>query len=89
MRLARVVVHRPERRLRLAPGGRVFRHRTVDGIAPNGTLHGAVASSLWMLLRDRPRRPRHQRRHAAVVVAMSLIASQQVRYGTLRLVRPC
>ena len=28
---------------------RVYRQHTVDGIAPNGTLHGAVASGLWML----------------------------------------
>ena len=62
---------------------RVFRQRTVDGIAPTGTLHGAVASALWMLYGLARGDVAISVANAAVVVAMSLIASQQIRYRTL------
>jgi uncharacterized protein with PQ loop repeat len=62
---------------------RVFRRRTVDGIAPTGTMHGAVASALWMLYGLARGDLAISAANAAVVVAMSLIASQQIRYRTL------
>jgi uncharacterized protein with PQ loop repeat len=62
---------------------RVFRQRTVDGISPKGTLHGAVASALWMMYGFARGDVAITTANAAVVVAMSLIASQQIRFGTL------
>jgi uncharacterized protein with PQ loop repeat len=62
---------------------RVYRQHTVDGIAPNGTLHGAVASGLWMLYGLARGDVAISVANAAVVVAMSLIAAQQIRHGTL------
>ena len=63
---------------------RVYRQHTVEGIAPKGTLHGGVASALWMLYGLALGDPAISVANAAVVVAMSLIALQQVRYGVLR-----
>jgi uncharacterized protein with PQ loop repeat len=63
--------------------GRVFRQRTVEGIAPLGTLHGAAASALWMLYGLARGDGAVSAANAAVLLAMALIASQQVRYGTL------
>ncbi len=62
---------------------RVYRQRTVDGIAPNGTLHGAVASGLWMLYGLARGDLAISVANAAVVMAMVLIATQQIRHGTL------
>ncbi len=62
---------------------RVYRQHTVDGIAPNGTLHGAVASALWMLYGLARGDVAISVANAAVVAAMALIAAQQIRHGTL------
>jgi uncharacterized protein with PQ loop repeat len=62
---------------------RVYRQHTVDGIAPNGTLHGAVASGLWMLYGLARGDVAISVANAAVVLAMVLIAAQQIRHGTL------
>lgn len=62
---------------------RVYRQRTVEGIAPNGTLHIAAAASLWMTYGIARADLAISAANAAVVVAMVLIASQQIRYGTL------
>ena len=62
---------------------RVYRQHTVDGIAPNGTLHGAVASGLWMLYGLARGDVAISAANAAVVAAMALIAAPQIRYGTL------
>jgi uncharacterized protein with PQ loop repeat len=62
---------------------RVYRHRTVEGIAPKGTLHGGVASALWMLYGLALGDPAITVANAAVVLAMGLIAVQQVRHGVL------
>jgi uncharacterized protein with PQ loop repeat len=62
---------------------RVYRHHTVEGIAPKGTLHGGVASALWMLYGLALGDPAISVANAAVVLAMSLIAVQQVRHGAL------
>jgi len=64
--------------------GRVFRQRTVEGIAPAGTLHGAAASALWMLYGLARGDAAVSVANAAVLLAMALIVSQQVRYRTLR-----
>ncbi len=61
----------------------VYRHRTVDGIAPKGTLHVAVAASLWMIYGLARADVAISTANAAVVVAMALIAIQQIRYRTL------
>ena len=62
---------------------RVYRQRTVEGIAPNGTLHIAAAASLWMIYGIARADLAISAANAAVVVAMVLIASQQIRYETL------
>ena len=62
---------------------RVYRQRTVEGIAPNGTLHIAAAASLWMIYGIARADLAISVANAAVVVAMVLIASQQIRYGAL------
>jgi uncharacterized protein with PQ loop repeat len=62
---------------------RVYRQHTVDGIAPNGTLHGAVASAWWMLYGLARGDVAISVANAAVVAAMALIAAQQIRHGTL------
>src|SRR5262245_39597323 len=62
---------------------RVYRQHTVEGIAPKGTLHGGVASALWMLYGLSLGDPAITVANAAVVLAMSLIAAQQVRHGAL------
>lgn len=62
---------------------RVFRHRTVVGLAPKGTLHVAVAASLWMIYGLARADVAISAANAAVVVAMALIVSQQIRYGAL------
>jgi len=62
---------------------RVYRQHTVDGIAPNGTLHGAVASGLWMVYGLARGDVAITVANAAVVAAMALIAAQQIRHGTL------
>jgi len=64
---------------------RVYRQHTVDGIAPKGTLHGATASALWMLYGLATGDAAISAANAAVVVAMTLIAVQQVRHGVLPL----
>ena len=53
---------------------RVYRQHTVEGIAPKGTLHGGVASTLWMLYGLALGDPAISVANAAVVLAMSLIA---------------
>lgn len=62
---------------------RVYRHHTVDGIAPKGTLHGGIASSLWMLYGLAAGDLAISVANAAVVLAMGLIATQQIRHGVL------
>ena len=62
---------------------RVYRQRTVDGVAPKGTLHVAVAASLWMIYGLARADLAISVANAAVVVAMALIAAQQIRYGAL------
>ena len=64
---------------------RVYRQHTVDGIAPKGTLHGATASLLWMLYGLGTGDVAISVANAAVVVAMVLIAVQQVRHEVLPL----
>jgi uncharacterized protein with PQ loop repeat len=64
---------------------RVYRQHTVDGIAPKGTLHGATASALWMLYGLATGDVAISVANAAVVVAMVLIAAQQVRHHVLPL----
>jgi uncharacterized protein with PQ loop repeat len=62
---------------------RVYRQHTVDGIAPKGTLHGGVASSMWLLYGLALGDAAISVANGAVVLAMALIATQQVRYGVL------
>ena len=62
---------------------RVYRHHTVDGIAPKGTLHGGVASSMWLLYGLSVGDPAISVANAAVVLAMTLIATQQIRHRVL------
>jgi uncharacterized protein with PQ loop repeat len=62
---------------------RVYRQRTVEGVAPNGTLHVAVAAALWTIYGLARADLAVSAANAAVVVAMALIAAQQIRYGTL------
>ena len=62
---------------------RVYRHHTVDGIAPTGTLHGAVASSMWLVYGLALGDPAISIANGAVVLAMALIATQQVRHHVL------
>ena len=62
---------------------RVYRQHTVEGIAPKGTLHGATASAFWMLYGLAVGDAAITLANVAVVLAMALIAFQQVRHGTL------
>ena len=62
---------------------RVYRQHTVEGIAPKGTLHGATASTFWLLYGFAIGDVAITVANAAVVLAMVLIAYQQVRHGTL------
>jgi uncharacterized protein with PQ loop repeat len=62
---------------------RVYRQGTVEGIAPKGTLHGASASGFWMIYGLARGDAAIALANAAVVLAMVLIAVQQIRHHAM------
>jgi uncharacterized protein with PQ loop repeat len=66
---------------------RVYRLHTVEGVAPNGTLHGLFASTLWTLYGVGRGVAPLVVSNGAIGVALLMIAAAQVRHRTLPLAR--
>lgn len=66
---------------------RIYRLNIVDGIAPNGTLHGLAACTLWTLYGSARGIGPIIVSNAAVGVAMTLIGAKQISHRMLALPR--
>ena len=63
----------------------VYRHHTVEGLSPTGTLHGASGSVLWCLYGIARGNGPLIISNGLIVLAMGLIAAAQVRHRVLAL----
>jgi MtN3 and saliva related transmembrane protein len=66
---------------------RVYRLRTVEGLAPNGTMHGLCACTLWTMYGAARGIAPLILSNGAVGMAMLMIAAAQIRHRVLAITR--